>query len=603
MLCTQEAKHADSSVCQVFWPVHCENARPGYLIGWNIRHSSCSVIAVVDAGALGTLCELEQRLATLSSDSQVGRVLALCTEMGTPPVVLGEWLGDGSDPAVCDGERCDAAGGSSAAAAARADAPRGWRAQARDKRQAADIWLTMAMQSDGEAASGCRSRPALQSIHCCGRLRRTAAHVITYHRVNKGAMHYLSTQPYNAPRPAGPLRRRSDMDFVVNQINVCPELERGLQRVLGCGPGEEPSGVSTEALPMPQNPAAAAAAAGNSLGRAEAALLGLLVHAPCACVRYAAGLFVWLAAQPLWRILPVVGGRPLKDVSLAIQVLDLRVREVFRWPLIYRRLRLRMQSEPAISAALSVEYMALLNSVCSAVLDWLAGLALCALLVLNSAAPKEGGWVLATTHHIGDALHIDMIRGQIKWLMGVPAGFKLNEPLNEQLGTVLLHTLAAWDSFTSALAPLESVMVVCAGCFGMLGCTVVLALASDILSLATAHVQLVFCTFSNVHKFQVRLLRSAPRLQCPANRSSDMVATALQFATACPCRLLQSFRFDCWGPCGSSFGGRRRTCCATASTRATLTRTSCYWAHSCSQYPYSSSRRSWCTTCSFYSCG
>ena len=100
--------------------------------------------------------------------------------------------------------------------------------------------------------------------------------------------------------------------------------------------------------------------------------------------------------------------------------------------------------------------------------------------------------------------------------MGAPAGFKLNEPLNEQLGSILLRALGAWDSFTTVLTPLEPALVACMGCCGILGCTMLLALASDILSVVTAHVQLVFYTFSNVHKFQVRcrlhlVTFSAPR--------------------------------------------------------------------------------------------
>ena len=474
-------------VSQVFWPAHCNEARPGYLIGWNIRHFSCSIIAVVSADhAVGTLGELEQRLANLASDAQVGNAVARCTESGAAPVVLGEWLGGD----------CDAAGGS-------ARMPQVWLEQARDKQQAANIWLTMGMRREDATGAG-RLHPTLESIHCCGRLRRTASHIITYQPVDKDAMHFLTTRPYNALRAAQRPRRRTDMDFVVHQINVCEELQRALQRVLGVREG------SSAAAPLPIPAALPVADADGTLSGPEAALLHLCARIPCAAVRYAAGVFVWVAARPLWSLLPMVGGHPLKEVSLLVQVLDLRVREVLRWPLIYQRLRQQMRADSTIFPTLSVEYMALLSSVCCAGLDLLAGWALCAFLVL------KGSWVLVLWHRIGDALHIDMLRGQIKWLMGAPAGFKLNEPLNEQLGSILLRALGAWDSFTTVLTPLEPALVACMGCCGILGCTMLLALASDILSVVTAHVQLVFYTFSNVHKFQVRcrlhlVTFSAPR--------------------------------------------------------------------------------------------
>ena len=145
-------------------------------------------------------------------------------------------------------------------------------------------------------------------------------------------------------------------------------------------------------------------------------------------------------------------------------------------------------------------------------LDIVLGWVICVVLVLNSAAQGEGGHILRLVHRFFEYLHVDVLRGQIKWLMGMPGGFKLNAQLNTQLGTALLGALRAWNSFTTILTPLEPFIVVCLGLSGLLGCTVFLALASDLLSVVTTHVYLIFRIFSGIHNFQLRLLSSMWKL-------------------------------------------------------------------------------------------
>ena len=78
---------AEKFVSQVFWPSHCDLSRPGYLIGWNIRHFMCSVVTVVPADTVESLEHLERVLALFSSESHTGKILAQCSGAGCAPTV------------------------------------------------------------------------------------------------------------------------------------------------------------------------------------------------------------------------------------------------------------------------------------------------------------------------------------------------------------------------------------------------------------------------------------------------------------------------------------------------------------------------------------
>ena len=177
---------AEKFVSQVFWPIRCTLSRPGYLIGWNIRHFMCSVVTVISADAVDSLEHLEQLLALFSRGSHTAKILAQCSGSGAPPVVLGEWRGsEGEGDIAC---------------VSSADEQRSHALQLR--RKTANIWLTMQIERGGNASDGGDSactaggRPTLHTIHCCGRLRRTACHVVFYEHVEPSSFQYFSTRPY-----------------------------------------------------------------------------------------------------------------------------------------------------------------------------------------------------------------------------------------------------------------------------------------------------------------------------------------------------------------------------------------------------------------------
>lgn len=102
--------------------------------------------------------------------------------------------------------------------------------------------------------------------------------------------------------------------------------------------------------------------------------------------------------------------------------------------------------------------------------------------------------VLAFLHQMGHILHIEVLKEQIAWMRGAPAGMKLNEDLNKQLATLILRGIDFWDSITTFVSPHEPVILKWISWAGIFGASFILALASDLLSLVTVHVDLVRIT-------------------------------------------------------------------------------------------------------------
>ena len=103
---------------------------------------------------------------------------------------------------------------------------------------------------------------------------------------------------------------------------------------------------------------------------------------------------------------------------------------------------------------------------------------------------------------IARSLTDDILRTGCIWLMGVPAGFKLNTQLAETLGLVSLNMIQVWSTLLYFLKPVFGPCLFLFAISGMLlGITVPAAMIADMLFLATFHIstlhQLVAFLYSN----------------------------------------------------------------------------------------------------------
>lgn len=107
-------------------------------------------------------------------------------------------------------------------------------------------------------------------------------------------------------------------------------------------------------------------------------------------------------------------------------------------------------------------------------------------------------WVRGMVRSLTD----DILRTGCIWLMGVPAGFKLNTELAGTLGLVSLNVIQVWSTLLYLLKPVFGPLLCILAISGMvLGITVPAAIITDVLFLATSHIsalhQLVAFLYSN----------------------------------------------------------------------------------------------------------
>lgn len=112
-------------------------------------------------------------------------------------------------------------------------------------------------------------------------------------------------------------------------------------------------------------------------------------------------------------------------------------------------------------------------------------------------------WADDTAQHLNDLLH---------WLMGAPAGLKLNAQLTGYLGHFFLYHAYLWKGYLSVLRPVLGWVVWCAAGSGILGVTMQLCLVQDILSMLTIHIYCFYVYASKIYSLQIYALASLWRL-------------------------------------------------------------------------------------------
>lgn len=223
-------------------------------------------------------------------------------------------------------------------------------------------------------------------------------------------------------------------------------------------------------------------------------------------VRVIFGSFLWLLQLRLPWFIPVFGNAPLRKTSFLGRQADHRLREVLMWPVHSVSLRKRGWQRPDQRAA---EHVRLFNSMFLVVAD--VGVGIAAGMFLSKHA-GSADVVLQWGHTIGKFLHVDVLQEQIGWLMGLPAGLKLNQDLTHFLGSWVLWMIELWNGLTTILTPLEPIFVVAIATLGIGGLTFMLAIAADALELMTVHIYLLYSAFAWLHNMQLSILGSLWRL-------------------------------------------------------------------------------------------
>lgn len=107
----------------------------------------------------------------------------------------------------------------------------------------------------------------------------------------------------------------------------------------------------------------------------------------------------------------------------------------------------------------------------------------------------------------------NILRTGCVWLMGVPAGFKLNIELTGVLGIVSLNAIQIWSTVWFFFSFIFIYVVKALAISGILfGGTLPAAFTSDLISVASCHVSTLHWFFSLIYSSQIQALAALWRL-------------------------------------------------------------------------------------------
>lgn len=138
-----------------------------------------------------------------------------------------------------------------------------------------------------------------------------------------------------------------------------------------------------------------------------------------------------------WRARPSYAA--LKDVSATAQQVEIRLQQFCYWPMQYVTLRKRKDDWESVTTS-HPEYIRFYNSLWLVANDVIIGIALGSYIIENA------GWVADSISEILNIYSVAALQRRIAWLMGYPAGLKLNSELAAFLGDLFLWVIDHWAS-------------------------------------------------------------------------------------------------------------------------------------------------------------
>ncbi|KAG6583130.1 Phosphatidylinositol N-acetylglucosaminyltransferase subunit Q [Phytophthora cinnamomi] len=233
-----------------------------------------------------------------------------------------------------------------------------------------------------------------------------------------------------------------------------------------------------------------------------------LVYAPSAALLAVASAFLRLvqdARTPAWLL--VGGGKSLAELSTFLAVLALQLHTAASLPTRLRDFYL-LSRQRGLTHQERLELLEVFNWLCFVLLDMILGRL--ALMYLGGLVEP----VIQATD-ISPTAVVEVLRSNVEWLMGAPAGFKLNKPLASILGNGILLWLNLWSFIFEELSSVGSsgdlgrwLMLLC----GRMGMTLQLTLLADFVSLSTWHSHWVYLYFAKLNRLQFGLFSSLSKL-------------------------------------------------------------------------------------------
>jgi phosphatidylinositol N-acetylglucosaminyltransferase subunit Q len=191
----------------------------------------------------------------------------------------------------------------------------------------------------------------------------------------------------------------------------------------------------------------------------------------------------------------------LKDVSATAQQVDIRLQQFCYWPAQYSTLQRRRSDWESITNS-HPEYIRFYNSLLLVSNDVIIGIA------LGSYILENADLVAAQVDNVVDSYSIAGLQRMIIWLMGWPAGLKLNNELAKFLGDLFLWVIDYWDGSMIQLRPLLPYVVRLIGLSSFAGASLPISLLSDLVSLLTIHIYSFYIASARIYNWQLTIIHS-----------------------------------------------------------------------------------------------
>ncbi|KAK2873726.1 hypothetical protein FQN49_002124 [Arthroderma sp. PD_2] len=296
-----------------------------------------------------------------------------------------------------------------------------------------------------------------------------------------------------------PSSKEQALPVLINQINCSFEMDRLLQSNIGLI-GTRPK----RALSVSQRVVESATTAWGALlwGISYVVLVWIypvITKGFIACLighRVVAEVVLKILE---WRAAPDAAA--LKDISATAQQIDIRLQQFCYWPIQYMTLRKRKDDWESVTNS-HPDYIRFYNSLWLVANDVIIGIALGSYIVDNADT------VASQINAVLSGWTVDGLQQTISWLMGWPAGLKLNNELCfweiYSSGSLLIGPVSALAS----LRPFLSHVVYIIGCASFAGASMSIAMFSDLLTIFTVHIYSFYIASARIFNWQLTIIIS-----------------------------------------------------------------------------------------------
>jgi hypothetical protein len=193
--------------------------------------------------------------------------------------------------------------------------------------------------------------------------------------------------------------------------------------------------------------------------------------------------------------------KKLKELSQTVKHIDLRLQQACSWPIQYLEWQ---RSKSKLSSKAQAQYIGFWNTAWLIANDVILGIAVGSWLLED----KNNALVTQITRDFVVIMYNESIDNMMKWLVNWPAGLKLNSELSNFLGDLFRWILNAWKHILLVNVALIPIFLTFLGNLGFFGVTTMLAIFSDFISIATAHLTLLYAVSARLYSWQINVIYS-----------------------------------------------------------------------------------------------